>query len=553
MDPFLKNFFVSLQNISSSQVLKKFILRLLVLEKWLQHNTTFGTYSVKKRNGEEQIIDIANFLSVQVNSLRHFVYRFLENHFQISDFKKKDWLLKKLQLFIVHILCYSKMFQKDNNMSYFSKNIKGRVSLNSDLLKNLNFYDLFENTKQEPSYSTQNNIQNLYPRNLLNHLPSSACANICYANAVLQAVIHTPGMRSTFLNFPKIKNEETFKYCFYVIYFLRKILCNAYTSIDEYVNDKLDVLEFTYYNLELYTNSFITEGQNDSIDYLQIFMHRLQEEVMTLYLISKETEFYHYFKQIKQICVDNFRHTNITVISCKETEKKLTPTYHDEDLMYTLRLFNYSLSTNNILQALLLEYQVEEITEFNACNGKEAKRYHYFYKLPKTLVLALKRNIGENKKSDKKIAIENNLTLQEVSPNGKDLQNVHYKLYSIVIHSGSTKSGHWINYSKKLGSKDTWFLLNDLQKVQHFSFEAVQKSSQAASLLFYKREEDEREDEEDEEEIIMESDEDEEDEEEIIMESDEEEEDEEEIIMESEEEEEEDRDKEKSRSVITID
>lgn len=100
-------------------------------------------------------------------------------------------------------------------------------------------------------------------------------------------------------------------------------------------------------------------------------------------------------------------------------------------------------------------------------------------KVPRVLIIHLKRFDNYAKKMKHFVDFEEVMNLKHLNPKGED---VYYQLCSVLIHEGSfINSGHYYSYVKISGS---WYKFND-SKVQKIDEKRVFASS--PYVLFYEK------------------------------------------------------------------
>ena len=106
------------------------------------------------------------------------------------------------------------------------------------------------------------------------------------------------------------------------------------------------------------------------------------------------------------------------------------------------------------LNDMLNEYLNEVLDDNNKYKCEKCKKYinaiikRKIIKLPKYLIITLKRYSNKNNKINKNINISKNFKFN----------NKYYELRGIIYHSGSTNGGHYVYFGKK---NNDWFLYND--------------------------------------------------------------------------------------------
>tara|TARA_B100001094_G_scaffold330722_1_gene396670 strand:+ start:479 stop:1444 length:966 start_codon:yes stop_codon:yes gene_type:complete len=137
-------------------------------------------------------------------------------------------------------------------------------------------------------------------------------------------------------------------------------------------------------------------------------------------------------------------------------------------------ILELELKYDNILDCINEHTSFEEDIEdykCEKCNEKKIKKRLNIIRLPKILLITLKRYNNNICKIRKDININNNLKLTDY------LGNVfNYNLKSIIIHEGSCMGGHYYTYTKNI-KLDKWFCFNDEKVSEIENIEEINKQN----------------------------------------------------------------------------
>jgi ubiquitin C-terminal hydrolase len=121
-------------------------------------------------------------------------------------------------------------------------------------------------------------------------------------------------------------------------------------------------------------------------------------------------------------------------------------------------ILELELKYNNILDCIKKHTSFEEDIEdykCDKCNKKHIKKRLNIIRLPKILLITLKRYNNNICKISNDININNNLKLKTYLGH-----EMNYDLKSIIMHEGSCMGGHYYTYTKSIRTKK-WFNFND--------------------------------------------------------------------------------------------
>ncbi|MES1918770.1 hypothetical protein MHBO_000680 [Bonamia ostreae] len=167
-----------------------------------------------------------------------------------------------------------------------------------------------------------------------------------------------------------------------------------------------------------------------------------------------------------------------------------------DDLALKMKNLKIESGENLTLEKCLEHFFAAETIEgplsiCDQCRGEDLKvrKWSRLLDSPDALAIHLKRfrnRNGELRKNEKNVAFSAELDLSRYfSERVKEKSGAQYKLVSLVKHSGSLKSGHYIAFVQDRGSENgDWYCFND-SKVKVVSRSKVFKEE--AYLLFYEK------------------------------------------------------------------
>jgi len=248
--------------------------------------------------------------------------------------------------------------------------------------------------------------------------------NTCYINSVLQCFINDPCFQK------KIKKGSGGLYDL-----LNEI------KVDLTVNDNL---KYDKYNLEgivsFFRYKFKQFQQYDTHEFLLEFLEKLNLK--------------HYSGTIK---------SSVVCLKCKNAN-------NTSENFYTIDL---PVLHSNLIENFMEYLKKENIHEYDCekCNCKtECQKKIYLDKLPKTLIIVLKKYNGVNSSNF------TDLKIKETTSG-----NIYnYILYAVIYHYGTLDNGHY-NCSVKIN--ENWYFIDD-DKIYLNNNELNYKNSY---ILFYKR------------------------------------------------------------------
>lgn len=207
--------------------------------------------------------------------------------------------------------------------------------------------------------------------------------------------------------------------------------------------------------------------QQDAVEFLQLILDRLDTKYENLIDVFK----------------GKILHETIGVntdYECKSEEEFTTlplDVCDANDFMSSLRIF--------------LRAEVHHDYKAEGYGTIEVQRSHSFMKLPKVLIIQLKRFAYDLKtytrmKLDKKFEFNEQIILHENSN-----KEIEYELVGVVVHIGSSLGGHYYSYIKP--NSDQWIVCND-SLVKSFDGKDITKkvaggisNAETAYILFYRQ------------------------------------------------------------------
>jgi ubiquitin C-terminal hydrolase len=272
--------------------------------------------------------------------------------------------------------------------------------------------------------------------------------NTCYFNSILQTLIHTP---------LKILTKRPYKGICNTYFFFEK----DYVECDKFTNpNKLK------YHLDVVCPHFRGSYQHDAHECLIFLLERLHKD--SCYTadvnIGGEVKTKEQEMQMKSLSswkdtIKNTGYSNIFYLFYSQLMKKntcntcnITYIKFETNVGFSLPLPKLKEEKETFkLEDLLKEYfKSEEIfLDCDNCNSKKSFCVNTSVSLsPPIIFFHICRFNAKNKKLDDCVNAPKELVINKEK----------YSLYSIINHSGGTKSGHYYNYSNLDGS---WVEMND--------------------------------------------------------------------------------------------
>jgi ubiquitin C-terminal hydrolase len=332
--------------------------------------------------------------------------------------------------------------------------------------------------------------------------------NTCYINSASQCLSHTIQLRDYFLSkrYKKYHNKKH----------KSSILVDEwYDMLTRLWSTHNGVAPYGYVNNVKKISSenegfsmFGGFGQNDSQEYLGFFINQLHDvlsrEVDIEINGSPKNHSQELLKQSYQNWKDHFSKSysiftelffgqTINIIECPSTKEK---TYRFEP-QSTIALSIPSVTHDN---KLTLYHCFDDFTRHTILSGDNAwysekakekvKAYRstYFWKLPKYMIVILKRFTYDGNKKICAVEFPEDLDMNDYTI--FKMQSMKYKLYGVINHFGNCIGGHYTSYCK---NHETWREFDDMNVndlTNNFWKESDYKN---AYVLFYEQQEQEQE------------------------------------------------------------
>jgi ubiquitin C-terminal hydrolase len=269
--------------------------------------------------------------------------------------------------------------------------------------------------------------------------------NTCFFNSVLQLLCQATILNKLILSNNNIKGK------FIDIY--SQFLLNYSSNSNSESNSEFKSSVLSPNKIIEHVSKVLKRGnyqQEDAEQYLNYIIDTLISELSVLdknlYISSKNMSLDELVNNLftiqinKIICCPNCNHKSIS---------------NDNNNILYLSILPQKEFITNTLDDLIKNYLSEEILDDNnkwkcdKCkNLVNAKIYREIKKLPKYLIVVLKRYTNNNTKNNSQIIIPD-----YINHNKKKLEQRGF-----VYHSGSTNGGHYVYYGKR---NDKWYLHND--------------------------------------------------------------------------------------------
>ena len=257
--------------------------------------------------------------------------------------------------------------------------------------------------------------------------------NTCFFNSVLQLLCQATILNKLILSNSNVKGK------FIDIY--SEFLSNYTSSSEKTTISPNKIIEHVSKILK-------REGyqQEDAEQYLNYIIDTLISELSVLdkhlYISSKNMTLNNLINNLFTIQVNK-------VISCPNCNNKSVS--NDNNNLLYLSIDNNANTLDELINNYLSEEILDDKNKWKCDKCKKsvnAKIYREIKRLPKYLIIVLKRYTNNNNKNNKEITIP-----QYINHNNKKLEQRGF-----IYHSGSTGGGHYVYYGNR---NDKWYLHND--------------------------------------------------------------------------------------------
>lgn len=328
--------------------------------------------------------------------------------------------------------------------------------------------------------------------------------NTCYINSASQCLSHTPLLRDFFLTkqFEKYQNKEHESSVLIDQWY--DMMKRLWASNTGGINPRGYI-----YNVQAISRKhgdfamFGGFSQNDSQEYLGFFMNQLHDvierpvkfritgEIKTPNgaLIKKAYDTWvSHFRKSYSIFTEIFYGSIINIVECPTTKEK-SCTFEPQG-MFPISIPEHTHDNSLTLDHCFQSYIRHSVLDGDNAwqsekTGKKHRAYRYtrFWKLPKYMVIILKRfDMMGNKRNDE---VEFPEVFDMTPYTALNTKNMTYKLYSVINHYGSSRGGHYVAHCR---NDDNWACFDDLM-VRDVSVETVLSEKRSAYVLFYEKQE----------------------------------------------------------------
>lgn len=290
--------------------------------------------------------------------------------------------------------------------------------------------------------------------------------NSCYFNAVLCSLVNCLGLTDFFIKNKYLKllgpqNRERpefgylIKYIQLLVFYYNK---NHTLSPKSLLND-----------LFLFVPTMKKDEQNDAHECLLAILNILHIATSTQmitgpedtkihkHLILANKEWIKNFKDDYSIINHLFFGQYIQKIKCLKCNK--TSYKYDPFLNLSLAFTDKKVSTiDDLLVNYFTKQEIEMLCEDNCKEQTIFTKKIRIVKLPKYLIIHLKRFNGDSTKINKMVGFSSEIDMSNYTLL-VDKQSVNYNLISVINHSGTSDFGHYYNHNRTFNGD--WVKIND--------------------------------------------------------------------------------------------
>lgn len=296
--------------------------------------------------------------------------------------------------------------------------------------------------------------------------------NTCYMNSALQCLSHLPIFHPTNETFRK--NVNQYQKGSPVLREWIRILKQMWNGSQGEVIQTLPFLrEFIKHcrETDVYFESF---QQNDSADFIRIFMDFIHHSVKREVRFTKQGDPTNKVERLKSEAVDSwesffskeysfiipyFYSQTLTMVNCPKCE--YITTNFEPVMVITLTMKENYTSIYDCLNEYTEKHTTDAQSQWT-CDECSQKVNPYkktiFWKVSPVLIFQIKQYRKQGKLNHH-IEFPETLNMKEYVVNQKN-KNVSYTLSGICIHSGSLNGGHYYAMCKDY-TKNTWNIHND--------------------------------------------------------------------------------------------
>lgn len=313
--------------------------------------------------------------------------------------------------------------------------------------------------------------------------------NTCYLNSVVQCLAYSPSlllfMEDSEFDLDIVENTKTTN----MVKELRSLLIKLWLN-----NTDINPIHFKKqvdHSMLVKNWSGIMMGhQNDAHEFLEFILECLHEALQYTpnISISKKVEnekltsvdklaleaygrWKDHFKNGYSFIIDNFYGQFISEIKKGENISYC----FDPFSVLTLEIPDVNQDSFTLDECLDNFMKVEQL-------GQNIQKKFYFWKIPKNLVIVIKRFTNNGLKCNKRINYSDTIDLSKYSKS-YERTNIIYKLSSICCHKGDTNFGHYFTLARKK-LKGDWFKIDD-NNIISLENNGALPITNAAYILFY--------------------------------------------------------------------